>query len=297
MVKIFRAAAKAIRRTPIALATAGVMGITLVGAPAASAAPAPAPIPADIFSSEELNGIANDVASELPGVEDLQAQAEEILGGFDIDAFLGQTADQAWDTRNQLLDQVSAISPQAADVLRDALDGLLDLVFPGLPARKIEEARQAREAQNRAEAAERERLEAEARAAAEQARREKEANRFDTGPCPADADVCVDIDGRRTWLQDGGRVSYIAPSMAPGKKNPQEETPRGTFYVNRKVKDEISYEFGNAAMPNAIYFTNNGHAFHMGDPAFDSAGCVRLPYEASYRYWDDLQIGDKVFIY
>ena len=109
--------------------------------------------------------------------------------------------------------------------------------------------------------------------------------------------MCVDIDGRRTWLQQGGEVTYIAPGMAPGKNNPQEETPRGTFYVNRKVKDEISHEFGDAAMPNAIYFTNNGHAFHMGDPAFDSAGCVRLPWEASERYWNDLNIGDKVFIY
>src|SRR5699024_2139206 len=53
----------------------------------------------------------------------------------------------------------------------------------------------------------------------------------------------------------------------------------------------------NAPMPYAIYFTNNGHAFHMGDPAYDSAGCVRLPQQAAMRYWDNLQIGDKVFIY
>src|SRR5699024_3574052 len=72
---------------------------------------------------------------------------------------------------------------------------------------------------------------------------------------------------------------------------------RGTFHVNRKVKDEISYEFNNAPMPYAIYFTNYGHAFHMGDPAYDSAGCVRLPEQAALRYWNNLQIGDKVVIY
>ena len=274
--------ARVLRRTPVALATAGVVGASLV-APVATAQPAQA---------------ETAQSSRLPGAEDLRAQAEELLGGgFNVDEFLGQAPDNAWNVRNQLLDQMETINPQAADVLRGALDGLLDIVFPGLPARKVEEARQAREEKNRAEAAERERVEAEARAAAEQARREEEQNRFDTGPCPADAAVCVDIDGRRTWLQQGGEVTYIAPGMAPGKNNPQEETPRGTFYVNRKVKDEISHEFGDAAMPNAIYFTNNGHAFHMGDPAFDSAGCVRLPWEASERYWNDLNIGDKVFTY
>ena len=62
-------------------------------------------------------------------------------------------------------------------------------------------------------------------------------------------------------------------------------------------KHEISREFNNAPMPYSIYFTNNGHAFHLDDPAVDSNGCVHLPPDAAKRYWDNVQVGDKVFIY
>ena len=65
---------------------------------------------------------------------------------------------------------------------------------------------------------------------------------------------------------------YQSGLIGPGK--PGQETPRGTFYVNRKVKDEISWEFGNAPMPYATYFTYNGIAFHQGDPNYLSNGCL-----------------------
>ena len=107
--------------------------------------------------------------------------------------------------------------------------------------------------------------------------------------------MCVDLNGRRTWLQDGGKVSYVSPAMSAGMQG--QETPRGTFHVTRKVEHEISREFNNAPMPYSIYFTNNGHAFHLDDPAVDSNGCVHLPPDAAKRYWDNVQVGDKVFIY
>ena len=50
-------------------------------------------------------------------------------------------------------------------------------------------------------------------------------------------------------------------------------------------------------MPNAVYFTYNGHAFHAGDPNILSHGCVRLNYQDSVKFFNDLQIGDKVYIY
>lgn len=221
-------------------------------------------------------------------------------------AFLGMTEEQAWAKRAELRKQIDSLNnPQIAPSLYSALDGAINIAYPGLFQRKADEERAAREkaaaekaAAERAAAdkAARERAAAEA-AARERAAREA-ANRFNTGPCPKDADVCVDIDGRRTWLQDdNGNVSYVAPTMAPGRPGPATETPRGTFWVTYKIKDEISREFGNAPMPYAVYFTNNGHAFHMGNPAYLSAGCVRLPEQAAIRYFNDLQPGDKVFIY
>ena len=69
------------------------------------------------------------------------------------------------------------------------------------------------------------------------------------------------------------------------------------FTVTRKVKDEISYEFGNAPMPYAVYFTNNGHAFHQGTTNVQSAGCVRMDRKSAQTFFNYLQPGDKVYIY
>lgn len=257
----------AARRAFVAMVAAVVMVISLLGgAPAAQAQ-----------------------TNQIPSVEQLSSQ-------FNVDKMFADTREQAWTTRNQWLQQISELNPQAAHAIKPALDAAIDAIFPGLIAQKEAEAKRAREAQERARAAEAARERARAEAAARRAEEQRRRNQFDRGSCPRDADVCVDIDGRRTWLQDDrGNVSYIATSMAPGR--PGQETPRGTFWVNRKVKDEISYEFNNAPMPYAIYFTNNGHAFHQGSPATDSAGCVRLPQQDAIRYWNDLKIGDKVVIY
>ena len=40
-----------------------------------------------------------------------------------------------------------------------------------------------------------------------------------------------------------------------------------------------------------------GQFGHLDDPAVDSNGCVHLPPDAAKRYWDNVQVGDKVFIY
>src|SRR5699024_11980916 len=128
-------------------------------------------------------------------------------------------------------------------------------------AQRLAAIREAREAEVAAE-------KARAEEAARQAEAERQRREFNVGPCPADADVCVDIDGRRTWSQNNGEISYVAPTMAPGK--PGEDTPRGTVYVTRKAKDEPSYEFNTAPMPYAIYFTNNDPASHMGNAAYHS---------------------------
>lgn len=114
-------------------------------------------------------------------------------------------------------------------------------------------------------------------------------------PCPKTARVCVDIDNARTWLQQDGRLVHGPVPTKTGRAG--QETPRGTFHVTRKVKDEVSREFGNAPMPYAVYFTNNGHAFHEGSLDGESAGCVRLNHADAKRFFEFLQVGDEVFIY
>lgn len=199
--------------------------------------------------------LPNLSSSPASFVADLEAQARDLES---------QAKDAAWATRNELNAQAENLLADAQTAAaQTAVDRVMEQVFPGL----IE----ARTAQT------------------------QPAPSFDYGSCPAEAKVCVDLDGRRTWLQNGGQVYHEAARMAPGSAG--QDTPRGTFYVNRKVKDEISYEFNNAPMPYAVYFTYNGHAFHEGDPASLSAGCIRLERTDAIKYFNDLQIGDMVYIY
>ncbi|WP_053544172.1 L,D-transpeptidase [Corynebacterium deserti] len=193
----------------------------------------------------------------------------------------------AWVTRNQLQGQLENLGPAALPA-KAAVDNAINGLFPGLVDEKLAAEEAATRAQAEREAAAAREAEA-ARIAAE------EAARFDRGSCPAAADVCVDIDGGRTWLQDNGVVTYGAVPVSSGGVG--QETPRGTFYINRKVKDEISYEFNNAPMPYAMYFTYNGHAFHQGNVATTSAGCVRLNQQDAIYYFNNVQIGDMVYIY
>lgn len=180
----------------------------------------------------------------------------------------------AWNARMSVHGQTSMIHPQAANAIRGVVDDAIDVAFPGLIQQRIQASRPAP-----------------AQAPAPRAA----APSFDYGSCPKDAKACVDIDGRRTWLQNNGQVYYGDVYQSPGR--PGQETPRGTFWVNRKVKDEVSWEFNNAPMPYAVYFTYNGHAFHEGSPNSLSAGCVRLNHNDAVKYFNDLNIGDKVYIY
>ena len=118
---------------------------------------------------------------------------------------------------------------------------------------------------------------------------------FDYGECPPQARACVDLDGGRSWLQDNGQVTYGAVPIGQG--GPGYETPRAGFHVSRKVIDDVSYVFDMAPMPFAVYFTNVGHAFHEGDPAGDSHGCVRLAPGDAEVYFHTLQAGDLIHIY
>ncbi|APT84057.1 L,D-transpeptidase [Corynebacterium aquilae] len=194
----------------------------------------------------------------------------------------------AWDTRNALHDAANGLPPEMAQGAKNAVDGAVNGLFPGVIAEKEAEIRAA------AERAEAERRAAEEAAAAQRAAAERAA--FDRGPCPDWARACVDLKGERSWLQDGhGNVTYGAVPISSGA--PGYETPTGVHRVNRQVKDEISREFNNAPMPYSTYFTNNGIAFHAGSVALLSHGCIHLNHGDAVRYFNDLKPGDVVFVY
>ena len=116
-----------------------------------------------------------------------------------------------------------------------------------------------------------------------------------TTPCPASAHACVNLEGRDAWLQTNGQTTYGPVKISSGRQG--EETPKGKFYVTRKVKDEVSHEFNDAPMPYSVYFTNQGHAFHQGDVNVESAGCIHLSQKDAAAFFDQLQVGDEVYIY
>lgn len=227
---------------------------------------------------------------ELPQVPEFSSNSGASVDAFVADARaqlsnLGSNIDQAardaaWDTRNALRQQADALAVFGPDVPAQAkagVDQVVETLFPGLIAERTAPAP------------------APAPAPAANPAPAPAASDFDYGPCPADAKACVDLDGHRSWLQNNGQKYYGPVRISSGR--PGQETPRGTFYVNRKVKDEISYEFNNAPMPYSVYFTNNGIAFHQDDPYVESAGCIHLYQADAQRYFNDLQLGDKVYVY
>nr|VDG62355.1 L,D-transpeptidase catalytic domain [Streptococcus thermophilus] len=189
-----------------------------------------------------------------------------------------------WDTRNALRSAATTVSggnKAQEKQLHTGIDRLVEAIAPGLIAQKTPKPKpKPKPAPKPAPAP---------------APRPAPAPAPQPGGCAPSARACVDLKNQRTWLQRGGKVSYGPVRMASGK--PGHETPKGFFYVNRKVKDEISWEFNNAPMPYATYFTNNGIAFHQGDPSIKSHGCIRMYRQDAQQYFNSLQIGDQVHVF
>ena len=260
------------RRVQSVAAAAGVSAalIAAPSVPAANAEPAPNPM-AQFMPAPAAGGFDGFVAQANASFQNLAQNQNRAA------------RDAAWNMRlslHQQADALAAVNPDLPAQARAAVDQAVEAFFPGIIAEHTPAPAPAP-----APAPEAAPVEAPAPQPAA----------FDYGPCPREARACVDLDGRRSWLQNDGQEYYASGLIGPGK--PGLETPRGTFYVNRKVKDEISWEFGNAPMPYATYFTNNGIAFHEGDPSYLSHGCVRMYHGDAERYFNDLQIGDMVYVY
>ncbi|WJY94069.1 hypothetical protein CFELI_02135 [Corynebacterium felinum] len=201
----------------------------------------------------------------VPGSSDLFANAREA----------------AWNTRVNVHRQVDAtMNPIAAQGIKSAVDNVINVIFPGLIEQK-----------NAAIRAEQQRIAEEAAREAERLRR----SNFDYGSCPKHARACIDLAKQRTWLQKDGVVQGGAVPMSSGA--PGWETPKGTHRVLRKVRHEVSYIFDNAPMPYSIYFTTTGVAFHEGDVNLWSHGCIHLNHQDAVTFWNNLHIGDVVYVY
>lgn len=204
----------------------------------------------------------------------------------DLQAQITEGALSAHDQALDALDSRADAPQDLRDVLGQGVTDLTDTVAPGALAQRDADR-----------AAEQARQQAAAEAAAAQASRNAW-NDTSSTPCPATAKACADLDGGRAWLQDGnGNTTYGPVEISSGAPGADTETPRGTFTVQYKVKDEISHEFNDAPMPYSVYFTNSGHAFHEGSPDVDSAGCIHLNGPDAAAFFDALQVGDEVYIY
>jgi hypothetical protein len=97
---------------------------------------------------------------------------------------------------------------------------------------------------------------------------------------PSHAEILITVDKtlqRMTVAVDGERL-YVWP-VSTGRAG--YATPAGRFKAFRMEKDHYSKEWDDAPMPQAIFFTSQGHATHgtyeakrLGAAASD--GCVRF---------------------
>jgi lipoprotein-anchoring transpeptidase ErfK/SrfK len=114
-------------------------------------------------------------------------------------------------------------------------------------------------------------------------------------PCETAVKACARLSTNEAWLTDGkGKVLRGPVRMNHG--SPGHETPTGMFAVQRKEEVHLSKEYNGARMPWSVFFDGNGRAFHGGDPARQSAGCVRMADADAQAFFNGLNVYDKVQI-
>jgi L,D-transpeptidase catalytic domain len=117
-------------------------------------------------------------------------------------------------------------------------------------------------------------------------------------PCSISARACVDLDSQRAWLLHDGIITRGPVRISSGGNG--EQTPVGhSLRVYRKEQHHLSQESRlpngqPAPMPWSVFFEDGGIAFHSGDPARSSAGCIHLEPADAEAWFTDLQIGDQV---
>ncbi len=113
-------------------------------------------------------------------------------------------------------------------------------------------------------------------------------------PCTAVARACVDLNVRRAWLLDAGKVVRGPVPIQHGDVT--DPTPRGTFTVQWKAEQYTSLQY-LTQMPYSVFFAEGGIAFHEGAQDNPSAGCEKLGHEDAKAFFYFLQVGDEVQIH
>lgn len=113
-------------------------------------------------------------------------------------------------------------------------------------------------------------------------------------PCEETADACVDLSSQRAWLTDDGHATGPPMRITAGSR--EDPTPTGTFAVQRKERHHVSREIDNAPMPYSVFFDTEGRAFHSGDTAGTSHGCIHLEKDDAQDLFAALEPGDEVQI-
>lgn len=117
-------------------------------------------------------------------------------------------------------------------------------------------------------------------------------------PCSVGTKACVDLEKQIAWITDGNKVVGGPVKISSGGEG--KETPVGhSFRVYRK---DIDHKSGESRLPNgepapmpfSTFFADGGIAFHAGDPARSSAGCIRMERPDAEATFNHLQMGDKV---
>ncbi len=106
--------------------------------------------------------------------------------------------------------------------------------------------------------------------------------------------ACVDLSQKRAWLRYRNSTTKYGP-VPISSGMPGYRTPTGTFTVKFKDKDYWSQQY-DGPMPYAVFFTNQGHAFHYGSVQTQSHGCVRLTMTPAKKFFWHLSVGDVVQI-
>jgi len=116
--------------------------------------------------------------------------------------------------------------------------------------------------------------------------------------CAAIARACINLSQQTAWLQDGGFITRGPVPISSGRAG--YATPTGLTQVTRKIIDEWSRPY-NGPMPYSVYFSAGsaypsdiGIAFHEGDPAVASHGCIHLVHDDAVAFFNTLAIGDHV---
>ena len=112
-------------------------------------------------------------------------------------------------------------------------------------------------------------------------------------PCLPTVRACVELAANTAWLLDNGKVVRGPVPITHG--DTETPTPRGNFTVQWKAETYTSREY-LVQMPWSVFFADGGIAFHEGNPATFSAGCVKLDAEDARAFFDFLQVGDAVQI-